>query len=112
MTPRAFGLVRWDGVLIEDRPFAGLTAQNIVSPADTQGVYCILGLGFDPVTVNASCSLILSSPTLAYASLGAGSGCEGVEGTQITVRTFLPQPINGSNPPTDGSFDLQIWSYN
>lgn len=35
-----------------------------------------------------------------------------VPGTQITVLTFLPQPIDGSNPRTDGSFDLQVWSYN
>jgi len=111
LTPRAFGLVRWDGVLFEERPYSGLTAENIVSPPDTQGVYCIVNLDFTPVTVNVSGSLMFSGPTLPYASLGMGAGCEDHPDTQITVWTFLPQPISGSNPASDGSFDLQIWSY-
>ncbi len=111
LTPRAFGLVRFDGALVEERPYSGLTAQNIVSPPDTAGVYCIINLDFIPVTVSVSGSLVFSGPSLPFASLGAGAGCESVPGTQITVLTFAAQPVNGSNPPTDGSFDLQVWSY-
>jgi len=112
LAPRAFGLVRFDGVLMEDRPYLGLTAASIITPPDTVGIYCIVDLGFSPVTVNASGSLAFSGPTLAYAGLGAEFGCADVPGTQITVVTFNPIPITGSNPQTDGSFDLQVWSYN
>lgn len=112
LMPRAFGLVRWDGVLVEDRPFSGLTAENIVTPPDTDGIYCIVNLDFSPVTVSVSGSLMLSSPTVPYASLGAGFDCADVPGTQITVVTLRLSSATGSNPQTDGSFDLQVWSYN
>lgn len=103
--PRAFGLVHHTGSLETSKPYQGMTAANVTSPADTQGVYCIRGLGFTPTTVSASSALWYSGPVTVHSTLTQGSGCEEVEGTQITVHTFAIQ--NAS--PYDGSFNLQIW---
>lgn len=104
--PRAFGLVNHDGTLDELMPFFGLTAENVTSPADSQGVYCINGLEFTPTSVSVSSALWGGgSPVVVSSAFGLSTACASVEGTQITVYTHDLSSHNAY----DGSFNLQIW---
>lgn len=105
--PRAFGLVLHTGSLEATKPSSGLTSDNVTSPPDTQGIYCISGLGFTPTTVSVSSSLWYSGPVTVHSYLGQGAGCEEVEGTQITVWTYAIQNASAY----DGSFNIQIWGF-
>jgi len=103
--PQAYALVRNDGVVFDTQPAAGITNDNVTSPADTLGVYCIHGLDFAPATVSVSGSLYFSGPSIVLASPGQTTACESVAGTQISVATYAIQ----NAVATDASFYIQIW---
>jgi hypothetical protein len=83
-TARAFARVNANGSV--DGPNSkGVLSANVAHPS--VGVYCFVALGFTPRNAVASVGED-GAGFLVLISLGAGPGCTGVAGTQITVRTF------------------------
>jgi hypothetical protein len=106
LLPRAFGLVNFNGTVEANYPSEDLTSDNITVPESPAGVFCIHGLGFSPRTVSVSSAVLFSGPVTAGSAIGQHAGCEGVEGTQVTVWTYAVP--NGS--VYNGSFNIQLWS--